>query len=281
MVGRTRVFLEIEGFDRICLGSIRQPRQETRHRQTKVLGVVRLAQGAPGSVLGGGEDLGQVTRIGELLPGVHLHQGWGGAGDERRHRRRRHLGHFGQQLHIGCTLVKVVITHQAAEGLATELAVFFFVDLLEQRALVPVGALVALECLAKLRLGDVHHADLELLIGLGVVDHVMQATPCPFELLEVFVVQDLVDLVGQLLVDRRDHVLDRLDHVLADQLGLRQCLLRQRLDGRLDGASGFVGLGLEFLLQQGRKVIAFQAHGRQGGTALRLCHSSLLVSALR
>ena len=77
----------------------------------------------------------------------------------------------------------------------------------------------------------------------------MQAAPGSFEFLEVGVVQDQVDLLRQLLVDGRDHGVDRLGDVLADQLGLAQGLLRQRLDGCLDGTFGLVAAGLEFFLQ--------------------------------
>ena len=63
-------------------------------------------------------------------------------------------------------------------------------------------------------------------------------------------VQDQVDLLGQLLVELRDDRLDRLDDVGADQLGLRERLLRQRPDRPLDGFLGFVGLRLEFFSQK-------------------------------
>jgi hypothetical protein len=42
-----------------------------------------------------------------------------------------------------------------------------------------------LSVLPEVGLGDVHHADLQLLVGLGVVDQVVQAAPGTFELLEV------------------------------------------------------------------------------------------------
>ena len=71
------------------------------------------------------------------------------------------FGQFGEQLHVLRAVVEVVVADQATERLAAELAEFFFVDPLEDRTLVPGRALVALECLAQLRLGDVHHADLQ------------------------------------------------------------------------------------------------------------------------
>jgi hypothetical protein len=61
----------------------------------------------------------------------------------------------------------------------------------------------------------------------------VQATPRTFELLEVVVVQDLVDLLGELAVEFGNDRLDRLDDIVADQLRLRQRLLCQGLDGTL------------------------------------------------
>jgi hypothetical protein len=75
-----------------------------------------------------------------------------------------------------------------------------------------------LSVLGGLGLADVHHADLQVLIGLGVVHQVVQAAPGAFQLLEIGVVHDGVDLLGELLVDLGDHGLDRHQHVAADEL---------------------------------------------------------------
>ena len=63
--------------------------------------------------------------------------------------------------------------------------------------------------------------------------------------------QDQVDLLGQLLVQLRDDRLDRLDDVGANQPGLRERLFGKRPDRPLDRFLGLVGLRLEFLSQQG------------------------------
>ena len=210
------------------------------------------------------------------MPRIHLQQRGRRAGNEWRHRRRRHLGHFGQQLDIWRALVKMVVTYQAAKRLTAKLAVFLFINFLEERALVPIGAFVALQGFAQLGLGDVHHPNLELLVGLGVVDHVMQAAPGTFELLEVLMVQNLIDLVRQFFVDCRNHVFNGFDDVFADQLGLRQRLLGQRLHRFFNGAFRFVRLRFELLLQQGCEVAALKGHTGQRGSALCLSHQFLL-----
>eukprot|EP01032_Pedospumella_encystans_P020698 gene20698-23509_t len=71
-------------------------------------------------------------------------------------------------------VVEVVVGHDGAERLAAELAEFLFVHLLEDRALVPGRTLEFLQRLAQVVLRDVHHADLQRFIGLGVVDQVVQ-----------------------------------------------------------------------------------------------------------
>ena len=191
----------------------------------------------------------------------------------------RDLRHLAEQLDVGRRVVEVVVADQRAERLAAELAVLFFVQLLEERRLVPGRALVALQRLAEVLLGDRHHADLQRLVGLGVVHHVVQAAPGRLELLEVLVMQDEVDLLGHLAVERGDHRLDAGHGVGADQLDVRQRLLRQRLDRGLDRRLGLVGLRLEFLVEQRREVVAFDGDackGRSGRLLLELCHVDVL-----
>ena len=97
----------------------------------------------------------------------------------------------------------------------------------------------------------------------------MQAAPGTFELLEVGVMKDLVELLADLGVERRDHGFDRLHHVVLDQRGVGQRLLSQGLDGTLHCLLGGVGAGLEFLFQQAGKVAQF-LHLHFGKCALGL-----------
>ena len=62
--------------------------------------------------------------------------------------------------------------------------------------------------------GNVHDPDLEHLVSFGIVDKIVQSTPRAFQLLEIRVVQDLVDLLGQLLVDLSDDAFDRAQRVV-------------------------------------------------------------------
>ena len=63
-------------------------------------------------------------------------------------------------------------------------------------------------------------------------------------------VQDQVDLLGQLLVQLGDDRLDGLDDVRANQRGLRERLLRQGPNGPFNRFLGLVGLRLEFFSQE-------------------------------
>ena len=204
---------------------------------------------------------------------VHAHHGRRGRRDERRVRGRRNLRHLAQQLDVARGVVEIVVADQAAVGLAAQLAVLLFVELLEQRALVPGRALVLLEGLGEILLRDVHHSNLEHLVRFGVADEVMQPAPRAFHLLESLVMHDLVDLVGQLLVDLGDDRLDRADHVVGHDGRLAQRLLGERAHGVLDLGPRPVGLGLEFPLQQRRELVAF-LDGRLCGLLL-LCFSHL------
>ena len=101
VVGSAGVFLEIELLDRAGLGSVGQPRQIPGHRQAEVARVLRLAQRPPRRILGRREDLGEVARIGQLLPALHLHDRRRCAGNEGSVRGRGDLGHLAEQLDVG------------------------------------------------------------------------------------------------------------------------------------------------------------------------------------
>ncbi|MCY1224156.1 hypothetical protein D9M72_363010 [compost metagenome] len=140
-------------------------------------------------------------------------------------------------------MIEVVVGYQAAVGFTTKLAVLFFIDALEERALVPADALVAAQRAAQLFLGHVHHANPQLVVGFGVGDQVMQAAPRGLQPLEIRVVQDQVDLFGQLLVDGGNDGLDALVGIVAQGAGAGERLLRQRLDGEVDSLARLLRLG--------------------------------------
>ena len=169
-------------------------------------------------------------------------------------------------------MVELVIADQAAVRLAAGRAEFLLVDLLEQRALIPRRPLEFLQRAAHLLLGDVHHPDLQLFIRLGIGDQMMQAAPGAFERFEVFVVNDQIHLLGELLVDLRNDRLDRRDRVLIDQGGAGQRLLRQGLDGVLHRGADLLRLRLELLVQETVKLRAFRGHRfRRGGGGATSC----------
>jgi len=111
-----------------------------------------------------------------------------------------------------------VVADQAADRFTAKLSVLFFVNLLEQRTLIPSGALELLERLAEIHLGDVHEAYLQHLIGFSIVDQMLQSAPSAFQLLEILMMEYEIDLFGQLAVDLGDDRLNRLDDVATDEL---------------------------------------------------------------
>ena len=124
------------------------------------------------------------------------------------------LGYFAQHRNVGGTVVEVVVSHEATVGFAADQSEFLFVELLEDRALIPGGTLEFLQGLAEILLGDVQDTDFEHLVGFGVVDQMMQTAPGAFELLEIFVVDDLVDLIAQFLVDFGDDPFDGFNRII-------------------------------------------------------------------
>ena len=176
------------------------------------------------------------------------------------------LGDVAEELRVGGGVVEVVVADQEAERLAAELAELLLVDLLEDGALVPGGAAELLEVLGQVLLGDVEDLDLQGLVGFGVVDEVGEAAPGGFELLEVLVVHDGVDLLGQLGVDGGDHRLDGAERVVGDEAGAGEGLGGEGVDGALDGLAGAVAFRLELLVEQ-RGEVAGGGLGRGGPAA--------------
>ncbi len=110
-------------------------------------------------------------------------------------------------------MIEVVVTDDATERLAAEDAILLLVDLLEDRALIPRRSLELLESFMNFLLGDIHDLYLEHLVGFGLVAEILEPSPRAFELLEIRVVENLIQLIGQLVVDRRDVRLDRVNHI--------------------------------------------------------------------
>ena len=164
------------------------------------------------------------------------------------------LAEVAQQLHVGRHVAEVIVADQAAIGLAAELAEFVLVDLLEQRALVPLGVGIEPQIAVQLVLGDVHDADLELRVGLRVEDEIVQAAPGALDLLEFRRVDDLVHLRGELLVDARDHLLDRVEDVVLDDGSVRSASRDQGRDRVLDLGRRALGARLEALLEQDWRI---------------------------
>ncbi|ABU79126.1 hypothetical protein ESA_03940 [Cronobacter sakazakii ATCC BAA-894] len=272
-------FFEVEAVHRVGADAVRQTRQEARHDEAQIARIFRFAQAAPGSVLGVLEDFGQVARVRQLLPGFHLHHAWRGAGDERAVRRRANARHFAQQLHILRAVVEVVVAHQAAKRLATELAILFFVDFFEDRALVPAHALKAFQGAAQFLLGDAHKADFQHLVGFRVVDQIVQATPGAFQLLELLVVNNLVNLLGQFLVDTGNQVLNGAVGVVREGHGVFQRLLGQGFYRVFDGGTRLVGFRAKLFAEQRAEFILAERLLRLQLLLLRrIAHRLLLVT---
>lgn len=123
---------------------------------------------------------------------------------------------------------------------------------------------VAAQRAADLVLRDVHEADLEFLVGLGVADEVAHAPPGRLDLLEFLLVQHEIDLRRELAVDLGNDGLDAGVGIVGHGRGMDQGLLGQGAHRGLDGAAGCVGLGAELPVEQEREVRDFAVAARCG-----------------
>jgi hypothetical protein len=106
--------------------------------------------------------------------------------------RRSNLRDFLQKLHIFTAAAELVVADQGRERSAAEDAELFFVDLLEEGALIELGR--ALQIAQKILLVDIEQLDLEHVVGFALVEQVLDAAPGAFQLLERGVVQNFVQL---------------------------------------------------------------------------------------
>ena len=162
-------------------------------------------------------------------------------------RRGPDLGQALHDLDIGRGVIERVVADERAERLTAQLAELGLIDFLEQRALIPGRVAELPQHPPRLVLGDVQDPDLQILAGRGVADQVPEALPRGLQLLEILVVDNQVDLLCQRAIDRSLHRIDGGEHVVADDLGVRQRLLRERPHRLLDPLFANLGVRLEFL----------------------------------
>ena len=203
------------------------------------------------------EDLGQVARHGQFGEAVHVEQAWAGGGDERRVGSRGDVRQLLQQADVLRMATEGEVADQQAEGLSAEGAVFLFVDLLEQCALVELDRL--LQVVLQFVLADVQQAQLEPRAGLGVAHQLVQAAPGGFQLLQLGVVDDLVELVADQRIDLADAVVDHRHGVLVDGHALVEDLggeFREHVAGivLLAVVVGHAALG-DDLVEQGQGLV--------------------------
>ncbi len=128
---------------------------------------------------------------------------------------------------------QIIITKQATVGFATKLTVLLFVELLEDRALIPIGSFELLQRLVELSLRDVQNPNFQHLVSFGVVDDVMESPPCTLKSTKIFMMNDLIHLFGELLVNRRYQAFYVFHRVVTDDNRLNQKLLGEGLQSQL------------------------------------------------
>src|SRR5262249_28799507 len=104
------------------------------------------------------------------------------------------LAEIAQQLNVGRQMTEGIVADQTAVGLPAKLPEFLFVNLFEERALIPgrIGELPKMP--VELGLADIHHANLEHRVGLGLKDQILKTAPCALDLLKLRRMDDLVHL---------------------------------------------------------------------------------------
>ena len=155
-------------------------------------------------------------------------------------RGRGYARHLLQQRDVLRVPAEFVIADQSAERVAAERSVLFFVNLLEDGALVELHRLV--EILEQIRLADVHQLDLQAAGRLGLLHEVVQPAPGAFELLKGLGVHDFVQLLRDERIELADALVDHGLGVVGDGHLPGHHFLDQILDPQLPAAALFRAL---------------------------------------
>src|SRR5205823_2875339 len=139
-----------------------------------------------------------------------------------------YLCDFLEQLHIFRLWPKLIIPHECREGCSTENAKLLFIHLLEERALVEFRS--ALQVAKQFRFLYVEDLDLQPFASFTLIKQIFQTSPTAFELLEVGMVHDLIELSRHKLVNLRDARIDRRLCIFGDSCCTLQNFLHKSLD---------------------------------------------------
>src|SRR3989344_714137 len=277
LVAATDVLVVAErlGGDRVF--AIGRAQHEVRQCQANETRVVAFTKGIPFGELRPLEDGLQILEVGQVGKAVDAEELWSGRGDEGRVGHRRNRGDRLQQLHVLRAGVELVVTDDRAERLAAELAELGGVHRLVQTRTGDLRGI--LEIFEQLLFGHAEDFQLVVLAKIRAVDQKLQRAPGRFQLLELLVVNDRVDLPAQLGIQRGDHVVDQPG---ADLLGLPG-RLEQFGDKRFEALTGD-GISLvarldarrfHQLIQQGNRLDRLA--GRARCLTLFFAHGLFLV----
>src|SRR5439155_7791657 len=128
----------------------------------------------------------RTRKFGEAL---EVEKRGGGCGNEGCVRGGSNTGHFLEQSNVLRMAAELEISDQGAERSATKGAVLFFIDLLEDRALVELDRLV--KVFEQIGLADIQQLDLETARSFRLLDEIVQSAPRAFQLLERLSMQHL------------------------------------------------------------------------------------------
>ena len=149
-------------------------------------------------------------------------------------RHRADARHVLHQLDVLVADAELVVGDDRADRLAAELAELRRVDVLVEAGLDRLRRI--LEVVQELILRGAQHLDADVLPEIGAVDDELEAAPGRLERLVLLVVQDGIELGGDLAVDLGDHLVD--DGVVDLLVGPRR--LHQLGNERRDAALGDV-----------------------------------------
>ncbi|MNR04123.1 hypothetical protein D3C85_1200530 [compost metagenome] len=167
MVRAFHFFHIVETAHRHGIWSIWQTTQHTRHGQTDIAGVIRIAEGFPLDVFGAVKVVANVFDGRDLLH-VLFEEELRSDGANKGHGRGRHLGDVTQQRHVLRGGIKFVCRNNGPDGLATRGVILGDVGVGIQTTLDNFRAVFKI--LAQIVFRDIQHIDFHVLTKIGAID---------------------------------------------------------------------------------------------------------------
>ena len=208
MIRTFHFFDVVEATHRYGIRTIRQAPQYTRHDQTDIAGIIRLAEGFPLDVLSAVKVITDIFNGRHVLHVVFQEEFRAGRTDKRHMCSRRHFRDVAQQGYILRRRIKFVSGNQRSNRLATRGIILINICMFIQPTLDDFRAIF--KVLTQVFFRHIQEFNFHVLAKIGFVDKRFHTAPQTFYRLKVFMMHNSIKLTADLVIQFRDMVVNQV-----------------------------------------------------------------------